>query len=73
MREMSMMVGALFTLVCFEHDLLGLLPGVWMLLYGVGVVAAAEEQPQRRRAAKAWPVSDPLLWTPQRGQGVVPA
>ena len=35
-----MLVGALFTLVCFEHDLLGLLPGVWMLLYGVGVVAA---------------------------------
>jgi hypothetical protein len=35
-----MMVGALFTLVCFEHGLLGLLPGVWMLLYGVGVVAA---------------------------------
>jgi hypothetical protein len=26
--------------VCFEHALLGLLPGVWMLLYGVGVVAA---------------------------------
>ena len=35
-----MLVGALFTLVCFEHNLLGLLPGVWMLLYGVGVVAA---------------------------------
>ena len=35
-----MLVGALLTLVCFEHDLLGLLPGVWMLLYGVGVVAA---------------------------------
>src|SRR3954465_5836721 len=35
-----MLVGALLTLVCYEHDLLGLLPGVWMLLYGVGVVAA---------------------------------
>lgn len=35
-----MAVGALLTLVCFEHSLIGLLPGVWMLLYGVGVVAA---------------------------------
>ena len=35
-----MAVGALLTLVFFEHNLLGLLPGVWMLLYGVGVVAA---------------------------------
>jgi hypothetical protein len=33
-------VGALLTLVCYEHNLIGLLPGVWMLLYGVGVVAA---------------------------------
>jgi len=33
-------VGALLTLVCYEHKLIGLLPGVWMLLYGVGVVAA---------------------------------
>ena len=33
-------VGALLTLVCYEHQLIGLLPGVWMLLYGVGVVAA---------------------------------
>lgn len=32
--------GALLTLVFFEHDLLALLPGVWMLLYGIGVVAA---------------------------------
>ena len=35
-----MVVGALLTLVCYEHSLLALLPGVWMLLYGVGVVAA---------------------------------
>jgi hypothetical protein len=32
--------GALLTLVLFEHGLLSLLPGVWMLLYGIGVVAA---------------------------------
>jgi hypothetical protein len=32
--------GALLTLVLFEHDLVTLLPGVWMLLYGIGVVAA---------------------------------
>ena len=35
-----MLVGALLTLVLFEHGLVTLLPGVWMLLYGVGVVAA---------------------------------
>jgi hypothetical protein len=33
-------VGALLTLVCYEHALQQLLPGIWMLLYGVGVVAA---------------------------------
>lgn len=32
--------GALLTLVLFEHGLIALLPGVWMLLYGIGVVAA---------------------------------
>ena len=32
--------GALLTLVLFEHGLVPLLPGVWMLLYGIGVVAA---------------------------------
>jgi hypothetical protein len=32
--------GALLTLVLFEHGLALLLPGVWMLLYGIGVVAA---------------------------------
>jgi hypothetical protein len=32
--------GALLTLVFFEHGLVTLLPGVWMLLYGIGVVAA---------------------------------
>ena len=35
-----MVVGALLTLVCYEHRLVALLPGIWMLLYGVGVVAA---------------------------------
>jgi hypothetical protein len=35
-----LLVGALLTLVFFERSLLSLLPGVWMLLYGVGVVAA---------------------------------
>ena len=34
------MVGAVLTLVFLERGLLGLVPGVWMLLYGVGVVAA---------------------------------
>ena len=34
------MVGALLTLLFFERGLLPMLPGVWMLLYGVGVVAA---------------------------------
>lgn len=32
--------GALLTLVLFERDLVTLLPGIWMLLYGIGVVAA---------------------------------
>src|SRR5512132_2497197 len=32
--------GALLTLVLFEHGLVTLLPGIWMLLYGIGVVAA---------------------------------
>jgi hypothetical protein len=35
-----MAVGALLTLVCYEHRLIGMLPGIWLLLYGVGVVAA---------------------------------
>ncbi|MEO7457137.1 MAG: hypothetical protein ABIY52_12815 [Gemmatimonadaceae bacterium] len=35
-----MLVGALLTLVFYERGLLPLLAGVWMLLYGVGVVAA---------------------------------
>jgi hypothetical protein len=34
------MVGALLTLVFYEHHMLALVPGMWMLLYGVGVVAA---------------------------------
>jgi hypothetical protein len=35
-----MLVGALLTLLFLERGLLALMPGVWMLLYGVGVVAA---------------------------------
>lgn len=35
-----MMVGALLTLLFLERDLTALLPGVWMLLYGVAVIAA---------------------------------
>jgi hypothetical protein len=35
-----MIGGALLTLVLLQHDLISLLPGVWMLLYGIGVVAA---------------------------------
>jgi len=35
-----MMVGALLTLLFLERNLIGLLPGVWMLLYGVAVIAA---------------------------------
>jgi hypothetical protein len=35
-----MAVGAMLTLVCYENHLVHLLPGVWLLLYGVGVVAA---------------------------------
>lgn len=33
-------VGALLTLVCYERGLFVWLPGIWMLLYGVGVIAA---------------------------------
>src|SRR3954468_14863096 len=35
-----MMVGALLTLVFYEHRMMSLVPGMWMLLYGVAVVAA---------------------------------
>ncbi len=35
-----MAVGALLTLVFLERSLIPLLPGVWLLLYGVAVVAA---------------------------------
>ncbi|MDB4914181.1 MAG: hypothetical protein JWM95_1825 [Gemmatimonadetes bacterium] len=35
-----MMVGALLTLLFYEHAMMRQLPGIWLLLYGVGVVAA---------------------------------
>ena len=35
-----MLVGALLTLLFLERGLLSLLPGIWLLLYGVAVVAA---------------------------------
>ncbi len=35
----SMLVGALLTVVLFRGGEVGLLPGVWLLLYGAGVVA----------------------------------
>jgi hypothetical protein len=34
------LAGALLTLVLYRQGQLGLLPGVWLLLYGVGVVSA---------------------------------
>ncbi len=35
-----MFTAALLTLVLYRADLAGALPGIWLLLYGVGVVAA---------------------------------
>jgi hypothetical protein len=35
----AMLAGSLLTLVLFRADLASLLPGVWMLLYGAGVVS----------------------------------
>lgn len=35
-----MLVGALVTVACLEHGLQSMLPGLWMLLYGAGVVSA---------------------------------
>ncbi|MHB0949617.1 MAG: hypothetical protein ACYC3Q_03715 [Gemmatimonadaceae bacterium] len=35
-----MLVGAVLTIVLFEHGLVSLLPGLWLLLYGAGVVSA---------------------------------
>lgn len=36
----ALAVGALLTVVLYQHDLAALLPGTWLLLYGTGVVAA---------------------------------
>ena len=36
----AMLVGALLTAACVVHGLEGMLPGIWMLLYGAGVIAA---------------------------------
>jgi hypothetical protein len=35
-----MLAGAVLTAILFEHGLVALLPGTWMLLYGVAVVAS---------------------------------
>ena len=35
-----MLVGAVLTVVLFEHGLVALLPGLWLLLYGAAVVTA---------------------------------
>lgn len=35
-----MIVGALVTVTCLDHGLKSMLPGLWMLLYGAGVVSA---------------------------------
>jgi hypothetical protein len=36
----ALAVGALFTVVLYQDGLAALLPGAWLLLYGIGVVAA---------------------------------
>jgi hypothetical protein len=33
-----MIAGAVLTLVLYRHGLFGMMPGVWLLLYGVAVV-----------------------------------
>lgn len=35
----AMLAGALMTAVCFQQGLMDLIPGLWLLLYGVAVVA----------------------------------
>src|SRR5437667_10182754 len=34
----AMIAGAILTLVLYQHGLFGIMPGVWLLLYGVAVV-----------------------------------
>lgn len=36
----AMMAGALLTAVFYQHQLLHLIPGAWLLLYGTGVIAS---------------------------------
>ena len=41
----SLLAGAILTFVLFQHDLASLLPGMWLLLYGAGVVTAGITSP----------------------------
>ncbi len=36
----AMMAGALLTAIFYQHQLLQLIPGTWLLLYGTGVIAS---------------------------------
>jgi hypothetical protein len=36
----AMMAGAMLTAVFYQHQLLNLIPGTWLLLYGTGVIAS---------------------------------
>jgi len=35
-----MMAGAMLTAVLYQHQLMPLIPGIWLLLYGTGVIAS---------------------------------